>query len=113
MNKIATVSFTTTDVDMPIGVVVGGYAVTLFLAGVPFGAPVLVADDSSPVRLPITVPGTYHVEVARVADSGEAIASPAASEPFVVAPDQVAVPLAVMVSIADIAGVPATVTVAV
>jgi hypothetical protein len=111
VNKIASVSFTTVDVDLPAGVVVGGYAVTLFLGDVPQGSPVIVASAGTPVELAITQAGTYHVEVARIADSGEAIAGPAASDPFVIAPDQVAVPFAVTVMIS--AEVPATVTVAV
>lgn len=102
MKRLASVSFTTTDIDPPVGVTVAGFDVTLFLAGVPVGSPVPVADTTAKVSFTIIAPGSYHVEVARVAESGEAIASPAASEPFVVKPDMIAVPLIVTVVLSDV-----------
>lgn len=102
MKRLASVSFTTTDIDPPAGVTVAGFDVTLFLAGVPVGSPVPVADTTAKVSFTIIAPGSYHVEGARVAQSGEAIASPAASEPFVVSADKIAVPLTVTVTLSDV-----------
>lgn len=102
MKRLASVSFTTADIDPPAGVTVAGFDVTLFLAGVPVGSPIPVADTTAKVSFTIIAPGSYHVEVARVAESGEAIASPAASDPFVVSPDKIAVPLTVTVTLSDV-----------
>ena len=106
MKRLASVSFTTTDIDPPAGVTVAGFDVTLFLAGVPVGASVPVADTTAKVSFTIIAPGSYHVEVSRVAESGEAIAPPASSEPFVVKPEMVAVPLTVTVTLSDVLPIP-------
>ena len=114
MTKLASVSFTTHDVDEPSGLTAGGFSVALFLANMPTGAPVAVANSLTPVPFTIPLPGSYHVEVTRVALTGEAMAAPAKSDPFIVPPNQIAVPLTVTVVLSDAAtpvAVPATVTV--
>jgi hypothetical protein len=99
MNKSAQVSFTTKKQDEPSGMVIAGYIAVLFLAGVPVGAPITLADITAPCQFSITEPGNYHVTVARCSADGEYV-SPAIESPvFTVAPDQIDVPLSVTVTL--------------
>lgn len=112
--KIASASFTTVDVVAPVGVTAGGFVATLMLGGVAVGIPAPVELGAS-ATFTITEPGTYTIEVARVSDSGENMASPASSAPFVVEADilMISVPLAVTVTLSDAVEVPGSVAVAV
>lgn len=100
MSKTASVSFTTQKQDKPTGVIIAGYCAVLMLAGAPVGAPVLIPDAASPCVFTITEPGSYVVEVARCDDTGSYVSPAISSDPFVIAPDQIDVPLTVTVSIA-------------
>lgn len=102
MNKQATVTFTTQEVDQPQGVVVGGFAVSLLLAGALVGEPMVVTDQRAPIAFTISQPGEYAVGVCRVAQSGEPCSATVMSDPFIVAVDKMSVPLVVTISIGDV-----------
>lgn len=102
MTKLATMVFTTQKQDKPEGVVVGGYSVSLMLAGVLVGEPRIVADASVPIVFPIQPGLGYTIEVVRVAETGEAVSPVASSAPFDVAQDQIDVPLTVTVMIGEV-----------
>lgn len=110
-SKIATVTITTTLIDPPVGIDVGGFSYTMKLAGTQVGDAVVQPDEKTAATFNITTPGVYTFECARIATTGEAIAPPAVSDPITVASDQVLVPLAVQVSLLDGLPVPATVAV--
>lgn len=101
MSKIASVVFTTQKQDAPHGVVMGGFSVSLMLAGVIVGSPVVVADAAVPVTFSIDVPGDYTVDVVRIAESGERVSPVVTSTVFTVAPAQIDVPLSVTVVLGD------------
>jgi hypothetical protein len=111
MNKIANVTFSTTMVDLPAGMIAGGYQSTMFRDGAVYGSPVNTATETDPVQFIITDTGTFRVEVARVSTSGEVLAAPATSDSFLVVADQIAVPLVVTVNVVDAALVPTLVNV--
>ena len=79
-----------------------GFDANLFLDGAPIGETLHVSDSTTKITLTITAAGAYHVEFARVSDTGEAVASPAASNVVVVKPDMIAVPLTVTLTIGDV-----------
>lgn len=108
MKRLASLSFTTTEIDPPAGVTVAGFDANLFLDGTPVGATAHFSDSSAKITFTITAPGAYHVELARVSDTGEAVASPAASDLYVVKPDMIAVPLTVTLSFTDMTVLPPT-----
>lgn len=101
MSKIASVLFTTQKQDQPQGVVMGGFSVSLMLAGVLVGAPVIVASAGEPVTFTIDVPGDYTVDVVRIAQSGEAVSPVVSSGVFTIAPLQIDVPMTVTVVLGD------------
>lgn len=101
MSKIASVLFTTQKQDQPHGVVMGGFSVSLMLAGVIVGAPVVVTSAGAPVTFTIDVPGDYTADVVRIAESGEAVSPVVSSGVFTVAPLQIDVPMTVTVMLGD------------
>lgn len=111
MNKIANVTFTTGLVDLPTGMIAGGYQSVMFKDGAVYGTPVNTAAETDPVQFIITDAGSFYVEVARVSTSGEMLAAPARSDAFVVAVEQILVPLLVTVNVVDAALVPTLVNV--
>ncbi len=101
MSKIASVLFTTQKQDQPHGVVMGGFSVSLMLAGALVGSPVIVASAGEPVTFTIDVPGDYTVDVVRIAQSGEAVSPVVSSGVFTIAPLQIDVPMTVTVVLGD------------
>jgi hypothetical protein len=111
MSKIANVTFTTQLQDKPEGAVVGGYSVVLSKAGAAVETKV-VPDNVTPVQFDIASPGDYTVQVARVdSNTGVNISPVVESAPFTIVPDQIEVPLAITVTVAETIAVPAEVTV--
>lgn len=112
MTKIATVSFTETQLPVPDGVTPAGYIAALYLGTLPVGSP-LPVEVGVPFAFSISVAGTYTVEVARVDTEGNIIATPAASEPFDVPAEVLLmnVPFVVTVTLTDAMSVPSVVTV--
>lgn len=114
MTKIATVTITKeVDIPQPDGVVPAGRVFMLMLSGMQQG-PSVPAEFNVPVTLTISVPGVYTVAAARVDTEGNIIASPAESDSFTVAPEQLmmSVPFAITVVLADPVSVPSEVVVA-
>lgn len=101
MSKIASVLFTTQKQDQPQGVVMGGFSVSLMLAGALAVPPVIVASAGEPVTFTIDVPGDYTVDVVRIAQSGEAVSPVVSSGVFTIAPLQIDVPMTVTVVLGD------------
>ena len=99
MTQSAQVSFETQKADAPVGLILGGFAVSLMLAGAVISA-ITVTDKTTPIAFDV-VPGTgYTVQVQRVATDGSAVLAPVSSAPFDVAvppPEQIDVPLSVTV----------------
>lgn len=103
MTKIATASFDTQKVDAPTdGSTLGGYAVSLLLAGALIGTPTVVADNTTPVAMTISTAGNYTVQVARLLQDNVTIfGAVVSSAPFDVPQDQVDVPLTVTITLSD------------
>lgn len=103
MTKLAQASFTTQLVDNPTNAALGGFAVSLLLAGTIVGAPTVVPSKDTPVSFTIADAGEYTVSVQRLlSDSSTAFGDPKACAPFTVAPDQVEVPLEVSVTLSAV-----------
>lgn len=106
MTKIAAASFTTQDIDKPVGVDIGGYMASLMSVAddgtrTLVGAPSPVADNAQAVDFTITDPGNYTVQVARVDVTGTPIFAPGESDVFNVPAEKVSVPLVVRVTLTD------------
>jgi hypothetical protein len=111
MTKFANVSIETQESPKPEGVVVGGYSVSLMLAGSPVQNQV-VADVVAAVVFQIDAAGDYTVQALRIAESGEAISATVESAVFTIAPDMILVPVSVTVNLSDSMEVPVAVAVA-
>ena len=113
VNKVYDITCKTTLIDEPAGFVDGGFQYVMKLAGVVVGDPVVVPNETTPAVFTITAPGTYTWDASRIAKTGEAAAPAVTSAPEQVMPDQLAVPLTVVVTLqpAPTVAVPVAVTV--